>query len=132
MGYLLIFKKLYKKMKRISFVPDTLVEEFELQVGEGSPVACAAVQESYTNILGILLDDEHAEAFADLSNTLHEEFGFKSCIVKDKSILYMLVSTEDGYHFEVDDEKVVRDDKSFITIRVRRETEDVTVSVESE
>lgn len=119
-------------MKRISFVPDTLVEEFELQVGEGSPVACAAIQEGYTNILGILLDDEHAEAFADLSDTLHEEFGFKSCIVKDKNILYMLVSTEDGYYFEVDDEKVVRDDKSFITIRVHRETEDVTVSVESE
>ena len=44
----------------------------------------------------------------------------------------MLASTEDGYYFEVDDEKVVRDDKSFITIRVHRETEDVTVSVESE
>lgn len=119
-------------MKRISFVPDTLVEEFELQVGEGSPVACAAIQEGYTNILGMLLDDEHAEAFADLSNTLHEEFRFKSCIVKDKNILYMLVSTEDGYYFEVDDETVVRDGKSFITIRVHRETEDVTVSVESE
>ena len=120
-------------MKKISFIPDTLVEELKIEVGENSSVSDVALLKIIPDRITLILNDEHPEMFADLRDKITEIL--PSCaatiITDEDDICMLIVAKKEDYYFEVDNSKVETiDDKDYITIRLLKETKDVVLIVE--
>lgn len=119
-------------MKKISFIPDTLVEELKIEVGENSPVSDVAFVKTLPDRVILILNDEHPEVFADLRDKIVEVLPCAAGIITDNDDICMLiVAKKDDHYFEVNDSKVETiDGKDYITIRLLKETEDVVLITE--
>lgn len=119
-------------MKKISFIPDTLVEELKIEVGENSSVSDVAFIETLPDRVILILNDEHPEAFADLRDKVTEILPCAAGIITDgDDICMLIVAKGEGHYFEVNDSEVETiDGKDYITIRLLKETEDVILVTE--
>lgn len=119
-------------MKKISFIPDALVEELKIEVGENSPVSDVAFLKTLPDRVTLILNDEHPEMFADLRDKITEILPCAAVIITDNDYIYMLIVVKkDGHYFEVNDSVAETiDGKDYITIRLLKETEDVVLIVE--